>query len=875
VGYALAIALTIPLLQALRLPHALMVALIVPIIVMSLRRSRPRFIRTIMIILVIIGAIVNAVLFSPALISSLVTIAVLSSALVSAYILALRFADASQRALETVRQREELNRLIAELASDYGYVARVEADGHTVTEWASEAFSRITGYTLDEIARLGWDAVVYPDDRPLAAAHTAQLLAGQTTVDEYRIVRKDGQVRWLRNYGRGVWDDAHTRVVRIYGASQDVTERRQAEEALARERNLLQTVVDNLPLGVFMKDVAGRYVLSNRRHAAFRGWAPGHAIGKTVYELFPREMAERYAAADAELVASGHEAAELVIGDDVAAEYVGRLFEGRRTLVRNEVGEVTGLISTVVDITDRRRLEETLQRQQNYVRILLDELPAYAFLKDADGVYQMANSRFCRALGRAAEEVVGQTDFDLFPRELAAKYRADDRQVLESGQELLVDEEEILDGGQRVAVSTRKVPLPDAQGRIVGLIGLGVDVTARKQAEEERRQLELQLQQAQKLESLGVLAGGIAHDFNNLLVAIMGNAELALMDLTPDSPARESLSEIRKASQRAAELSGQMLAYSGRGRFVVRPVSLNELLGQMRDLLRSAVAPGMALRMEMAPELPLVVADEGQLRQVVTSLVSNAAEALGGGQGEITVRTGHQYLDRAFLAQTVLDEQLPEGEYVYLAVQDNGAGMTPEVLARIFEPFFSTKFTGRGLGLPATLGIVRGHKGTIQVISTLGAGTTVTVLLPLADPAALATPTPSLSPTVALRGSGTLLVADDEEAVRNMARLMLERSGYTVLLAADGEEALRVLREHPQIAGVLLDMSLAQAGDKGTLRALHQARPGLPVLIVSGHSEAEARERYGAAEFAGFIQKPFQLQELLQQVHDALANVVE
>jgi C4-dicarboxylate-specific signal transduction histidine kinase len=259
---------------------------------------------------------------------------------------------------------------------------------------------------------------------------------------------------------------------------------------------------------------------------------------------------------------------------------------------------------------------------------------------------------------------------------------------------------------------------------------LQAEIAERKREEEERRLLERQIQHAQKLESLGVLAGGIAHDFNNLLVGILGNAGLALMRLAPDDPTRPTVEAIHASAMRAAELTKQMLAYSGRGKFVVQPVSLTDVVAEMSELLGASITKKAAVEFDFAPDLPPIEADATQIRQVVMNLITNASEAIGEGSGRITLRTGVVRADRALFASTHLDDDLPEGDYAFMEVADTGCGMDEETRAKIFDPFFTTKFMGRGLGLAAVLGIVRGHRGTIRVTSAPGEGTTVSVYLP-------------------------------------------------------------------------------------------------------------------------------------------------
>lgn len=395
------------------------------------------------------------------------------------------------------------------------------------------------------------------------------------------------------------------------------------------------------------------------------------------------------------------------------------------------------------------------------------------------------------------------------------------------------------------------------------------EITRRINAEAERRKLELQIQHAQKLESLGVLAGGIAHDFNNLLMAILGHADLAFQDLSPVSPVRENLREIEKASRRAAGLCQQMLAYSGRGKFVIQVVDLGEVVEEMTHMLEVSISKKVVMRFNFTPHLPPVEADVTQLRQVIMNLIINASEAIGDRSGIIAISTGAMECDRAYLSETWIDDSLPTGFYVYLEVADTGCGMERSIISKIFDPFFTTKFTGRGLGLAAVLGIVRGHHGTIKVYSEPGKGTTFKILLP-----ASRRPVKRLrgdgSAPQGWRGSGTVLLVDDEETIRALGKRMLERFGFSVLMACDGREALHVFEEHrDHIACVLLDLTMPHMDGEEAFRELRRIRPDIRIILSSGYNEQEVSQRFLGKGLAGFIQKPYQLaslEQILKQV---------
>jgi PAS domain S-box-containing protein len=408
-------------------------------------------------------------------------------------------------------------------------------------------------------------------------------------------------------------------------------------------------------------------------------------------------------------------------------------------------------------------------------------------------------------------------------------------------------------------------------GKVDGRVWCYRDVTDRERAAEERRRLEAQMQHVQKLESLGVLAGGIAHDFNNLLVGVLGHAGLALTEVDASSPAHDRIQQIQTTAQRAAELTNQMLAYSGKGRFVLQSADLSDIVGEMTHLLRTAIAKNAEIVLDLDRALPAFDGDPAQVRQVIMNLITNASDAIGTAPGTITVLTGRMAVTREYLSGTWIGADLPEGDYVFAEVRDTGSGMDAATMARIFDPFFTTKFTGRGLGLAAVLGIVRGHKGGIRITSEPGKGTSFRVLLP-----ATTTPiAPPLAPPKAtnVRVSGArVLVVDDEAGVRTIARESLKRAGFEVTTVNDGPEAIDLLTRDKGFDVVLLDMTMPRMNGAECFRLIAELQPDLPVVLTSGYSAQEAVGRFGSDGVAGFIQKPFMPAALVKTMHDAISQ---
>jgi PAS domain S-box-containing protein len=516
------------------------------------------------------------------------------------------------------------------------------------------------------------------------------------------------------------------------------------------------------------------------------------------------------------------------------------------------------------ELSERTRAETALQEKteelDRFFTMALDLL----CIADTDGYFRRVNPAWASVLGYDIHELEGKRLLDfVHPDDLQETLAAVER--LAAQQEVLnfVNRYRCKDGSYRW-IEWRACPY---QGTLI--YAAARDITERRQAEEERRRIENRMQHAQKLESLGVLAGGIAHDFNNLLVAILGHTELALLQLAPGAPVHGHLQEIETASHRAADLCKHMLAFSGKGHFVVEALDLSVIVREMAQMLTVAISKKAIVQYNLAPDLPAIQADATQLRQVVMNLITNASEAIGDQPGVIRVATGTTRCDRAYLQELALAEGLAEGLYVYLEVSDTGCGMDEATRARIFDPFFSTKFTGRGLGLAAVLGIVRGHKGAIKVYSEVGRGTIFNLLFPaIAEPAGRAR---LAAAEDQWQGQGVVLLVDDEAGVRETGQQLLEWLGFTVLTAADGRQALDVFQARAHdIVCVLLDLTMPRMDGEETFRELRRLRTDARVVLSSGYNQQDVTQRFAGKRLAGFIQKPYRLEDLRRTLRAAL-----
>lgn len=511
------------------------------------------------------------------------------------------------------------------------------------------------------------------------------------------------------------------------------------------------------------------------------------------------------------------------------------------------------------DITDRKRAE-------NEIRVFMESVETSSDavgMATPDGRHYYQNKTFTELFGTIGEHPpetlfvdpgVGQAVFTI---------------IMSGGQWAGEVKMYAKDGSIR-DILLRAYASKDLSGRITALVGVHTDITEQKRHVEEKLLLEKQLLHAQKLESLGVLAGGIAHDFNNILMAILGNADLALMRINRESPVADNLHEIEKAAAKAADLAKQMLAYSGKGRFLVEPINLNHLIKDMLHMLEVSISKKAVIRLNLHEDLPGIEADATQMRQIIMNLVINASEAIGDKSGFIAITTGCMDCDQNYLKDVWLDANIREGLYVYLEIADTGCGMSNETMAKIFDPFFTTKFTGRGLGMAAVLGIVRGHKGAIRVYSELNKGTTFKILFPASD----------RPPAIFNSGhthedwccDGTVLLVDDEETVRGIGKEMLKELGFKVITAYDGREAVEVFRANQDISFVILDLTMPHMDGEQCFRELRQIKPDIKVIMSSGFNEQEVTQKFAGKGLAGFIQKPYKLSTLQATVKKVLAN---
>jgi PAS domain S-box-containing protein len=755
----------------------------------------------------------------------------------------------------TLQESEERFRALMDNLQDIVLIL----DSSGIIKFENPSAQTILGYSL-----LGKSVfeLIHTDDMPAAKKDFREAMekTNRPRPSLYHVRHQDGSWLYIEVLATNLFDNSIIQGMMVVG--HNVTLRMQTQKALLESEQRYRALFDQSPVGVFLFDLDLVIKECNERFADIV-----HKRREQLIGFDAKNQKEQPVVLKMKATIDGNPSFwegwyHLPDSEDVVFHSV------YYNPLRDAEGHVIGGIAVINDLTDRKNAEEKLTVSEERNRLLVENAnESIAVLQNRRFVF--TNPQFIKLCGYPAQEL-GSRDFTEF-------IYPDDRSMIEEryrkrmggDQTPFMYETRFINNEGVIKWTELNSVLFSWEGDTAILLFIR-DITERKLAEEERRKMESQIQQTQKLESLGVLAGGIAHDFNNLLMAILGNIDLALLELTPSSPARGNLLEAAKASQRAADLCRQMLAYSGRGRFTSELLNLNEIIEDVGHMLEVSISKKAILRFNYASGLSSIEADATQVRQIIMNLVINASDAIGEKSGVISLSTGMMDCDRSYLSETWLNEKLPEGQYVYLEVADTGCGMDQKTLPKIFDPFFTTKFTGRGLGLAAVLGIVRGHKSAIKVYSEKGRGTTFKILFPAGEGIAEHANWTHVNGKE-WRGSGTILLADDEETIRTLGRRMLERMGFSVLTATNGREVLDIFGDHAdEITCIILDLTMPHMDGEEAYRELRRARKDVRVILSSGYNEQEITQRFAGKGLAGFIQKPYQTADLAAKLKEIL-----
>jgi PAS domain S-box-containing protein len=693
---------------------------------------------------------------------------------------------------------------------------------------------------------------------------------------ELQTIRKDGSNGWM--WVRGEVDvDSTGKTVGLWGAAQDITERKRAEEELARATALLQAAIDQTPAGMLIADAPDvRIRIANPAALGIRGQSAEPLTGIPV-ELHPRHWftfwPDGTPVAPEELPLSR----AILKGEIVKnEEVIIRRSDGelRHVLanaapVRNAQGDIVAGVVVFLDVTELKRAEEALRESEAKFRSIAEQLPEMIALTDEAGAITYASPASVTLFGVSSAEMTGQ-HFPAFVDEaLIPAAAAIFQNVVQNGRKLVNFEFRMKRGDGSTfdgELSGERYESASGRGSMVTIR----DITERKRAEAEKEKLQAQLTQAQKMESVGRLAGGVAHDFNNMLGAILGNTSLALQDLPPESLARECLQEIADCARRSADLTRQLLAFARQQTIAPQVLDLNDTVAGMLKMLRRLIGEDIDLAWLPGKDLGPVKVDPSQIDQILANLCVNARDAIKG-VGKITIETGNVVLDEAYVAGHV---EARVGEYVRLAVSDNGCGMSPEVRAHLFEPFFTTKGLGQGtgLGLATVYGIVKQNNGFIGVYSEPGQGTTFQIHLPRHAAPTVSPAGPEAAPAPG-RGHETILLVEDEPALLRISRRVLENLGYRVLAARGPGEAIQLAREHAGTIHLLMtDVVMPEMNGRDLAKNLLSQYPHLKRLFMSGYT-ADVIAHHGVLDPGiHFLQKPFTVEALADKVREALGG---
>ncbi len=651
---------------------------------------------------------------------------------------------------------------------------------------------------------------------------------------------------------------------RKYELEHEIFERKQAESELRHERDRAQRCLDTSEVVLLALDLDGRITLINRKGCDLLGWTERELLGRDFLDTcLPARVRQELRKKFHTVVAGDLSVIETHVLTSSGGE---RLIEWHNTLLKDDAGHVVGTFSSGADITERNQAVEALRHSEERMRFALQSADVGIWDMDyTTGVLQWSEILEAQyglkpgTFGGTLEaflECVHPQDRDALSETLAEATR--------SGADFSVQHRTIWpDGTVRWLTVAGRIHL-GGNGKPVRGLGISLDVT-------ERHTLEQQYQQAQKMEAIGRLAGGVAHDFNNLLTAILGYCELVLEDLAPTDPHQTDIAEIQKAGERAADLTRQLLALSRKQIIEPTLLDLNVVVANMRSLLDRLIEEDVTVVVALRPEPARVKADRGQIEQIVLNLAVNARDAMAGG-GTLTIEVANVELDEHYATAHF---SVKPGPYVVLTVTDTGTGMTPLMQARLFEPYFTTKEPGKGtgLGLATIHGIVTRSGGSVQVYSEVGRGTSFKVYFPRADAADMATET-ATAVSGSHAGGQTVLLVEDSEGLRELARRLLERQGYTVLAAGNADEALQLFDQNASIDVLLTDVVMPGASGPELTRQLIELRPELRVIYMSGYTE-EAIVHHGVRNSGvAFLHKPFTSATLGRKIREVVDRQV-
>ncbi len=673
--------------------------------------------------------------------------------------------------------------------------------------------------------------------------------------NEHRAVI-NGEIRWLRWTNVPIYDDNDREIIYYFSRCEDITEQKKSYEDY---KMLFETMVEGFALHDIICDEKGnpvdyRFLSVNPAFERLTGLLSENIIGKTVLEIMP-ETEKNWIQKYGNIALSGKS-----INFENYSQVLRKFYDV--TAFSPKKGQFACIFSDVTKLKKSEKKHRSIvETAVNAIIILNTNFEIIEWNAAAENIFEYTK-----------EEILGLRYADLFVNKERKEIVVKDFNDVLSGKILKNFENTITTKSAKEKILLWNLTrIPGLADNTEGIVAIGQDITNIKFQEEQNRKIENQMLHAQKLESLGILAGGIAHDFNNILMGILGNTDLALYDISPTSPTKKYLEEIETSSIRASELCRQMLAYAGKGKFEIININLNDIIEEMINILEVTISKKVVIKYEFMPVTPAINADPTQIRQVIMNLVVNASDAIGDKSGIISIKTGVLDCDDPYLQESMINNNQEKGLYVFVEITDTGSGMNKKTIEKIFDPFYTTKFTGRGLGLAAVQGIVNGHDGAIRVYSEVDKGTSFKLLFPLTeDPVDNPDKIDELKNINKFKGK--ILVADDEISVRAVIKQMLMKLGFDVILANDGREALKIFKENKDLNCAILDLTMPHLSGEECFKEMRKIRNDFPIIISSGYNEQEVTLKFVGRNISGFIQKPFRTKELLQKLNTIFEN---
>lgn len=776
-------------------------------------------------------------------------------------------AELSREFVEKKLKESELRITMAARGSEIGLW-----DYDVITKQAlfDDKWYTMLGYRPNEFPAsfATWESLVHPEDLPPTLQLLDDYLEGKipSYEAEIRMKTKSGQWKWILTRGKISAYSPQQKPVQVIGTHIDIDDLKRYQLIRLQNEARLRIIMEQIPAILWTTDLQNNYTSIVGAGLGQLGIQPDQAVGKPIYQFHESEEVSEYLTAMHERTLKGESVRfEQQLQNTILDIHIEPL--------RNSHDEITGCIGLAIDVTVRKKTIEQLNRQRILLQTIFHSVTDVMIVTDRSHNIVMCNESIqlhfrCKEadlLGRPIRELVNsETDYQA----QFTRVSYPNTHVLKPFiVEYLRADQSVFQG------ETIITPLRRSDNQITGYIQVIRDITDRIQMEEEKDQLHAQMLHAQKLESLGVLAGGVAHDFNNLLLAILGNTNLALMELEETSSISQNVKNIEIAARHATKICERLLAYSGRRTFVTTTFNLNQIIQETVEILKTIISPNAHIELNLSQDNLLIHGDTGQIEQVVLNLLTNASEAIQNQKdaGKINVRTGTLELQQNDFANYYFCENVTPGRFVFFEIEDNGSGMDEDCQSKMFDPFFTTKFTGRGLGLAGVSGIIRGHHGGLFVKSAVESGSCFRVILPVSADVLEETTTDSSIDPMVPADAGYVLVIDDDPAVCNVVNNVLKRFGFSVLLANSGHQGLEVYeRNRDSISVVLLDMTMPGMSGVETLKQLQEKQINVPVILTSGLSENDISDQMEGSEIVHFLKKPYKPQKLVNIVSKAL-----